>query len=95
MTNKFIYKTGIILFFVILTNFFSACNNSVPENHDDQYVVIISIDGFPADALWNIEAPIPFIRSLAREGAWAKAMIPSNPTVTWPNHTSLLNFKAS
>ncbi|MCC5907008.1 MAG: alkaline phosphatase family protein [Balneolaceae bacterium] len=90
MANKFIYKTGIILLFVILTNFFSACNNSLPETHDEHYVVIISIDGFPANALWNIEAPIPFIRSLAKEGAWAEAMIPSNPTVTWPNHTSLV-----
>lgn len=56
----------------------------------DRYVIIISIDGFPADALWNIEVPIPFIRSMALNGAWAQAMIPSNPTVTWPNHTSLV-----
>jgi predicted AlkP superfamily pyrophosphatase or phosphodiesterase len=56
----------------------------------DQYVLIISIDGFPADALWDKKVPIPAIRSLAREGAWARGMRPSNPSLTWPNHTTLV-----
>lgn len=56
---------------------------------DERYVVLISIDGVPASALWNQDIPIPTIRSLAREGVWAEAMVPSTPTKTWLNHTSL------
>ena len=56
------------------------------ENH----VIIISIDGFPADLLWDQKAPIPNIRSLAREGTWATGIRPSNPSLTWPNHTSMV-----
>ncbi len=62
----------------------------IPALNDDQYVVIISIDGFPADALWDKKVPIPTIRSLARAGAWSSGMRPSNPTLTWPNHTTLV-----
>jgi predicted AlkP superfamily pyrophosphatase or phosphodiesterase len=56
----------------------------------DRHVVLISIDGFSAQALADPQLAVPHLRSLAREGAAAKAMIPVNPTVTWPNHTSLI-----
>ena len=53
-------------------------------------VVVISIDGFPAYALENSRLPIPTLRRLMKEGAWASRMTPINPTVTWPNHTTLV-----
>src|SRR5580692_5539711 len=53
-------------------------------------VVVISLDGFPAYALEDPRLPIPTLRKLAREGAVAAAMQPVNPTVTWPNHTTLV-----
>jgi predicted AlkP superfamily pyrophosphatase or phosphodiesterase len=53
-------------------------------------VVVISLDGFPAYALADSRLPIPTLRKLAREGAAATAMEPINPTVTWPNHTTLV-----
>ncbi len=52
-------------------------------------VVVISLDGFPAYALDDPRLPIPTLRKLAREGAVASSMRPVNPTVTWPNHTSI------
>ncbi|MCH8557534.1 MAG: alkaline phosphatase family protein [Balneolia bacterium] len=57
----------------------------------EHYVVIISIDGFSAQALWDHRVPAPVIRSLAREGAWAEGLVPSNPSLTWPNHTTLIS----
>ena len=33
---------------------------------------------------------MPILRSLAAHGAVAKAMEPINPTVTWPNHTTIV-----
>lgn len=62
------------------------------QNTDaEHYVVIISIDGFSAQALWDHRVPAPVIRSLAREGAWAEGLVPSNPSLTWPNHTTLIS----
>jgi predicted AlkP superfamily pyrophosphatase or phosphodiesterase len=54
------------------------------------HVVIISLDGFPGWALDDQSLPVPTLRRLASRGAIARAMRPVNPTVTWPNHTSLV-----
>jgi predicted AlkP superfamily pyrophosphatase or phosphodiesterase len=56
----------------------------------DRMVILIRLDGFPAYALNDPKIPLPTLRRLMREGASAKAMMPVNPTVTWPNHTSMV-----
>ena len=56
-----------------------------------RHVVIISIDGFPAYLLNDVRQPLPTIRRLAATGAAAEGMHVSNPSVTWPNHTSLVS----
>ena len=53
-------------------------------------VVLITIDGFPARALKDPRLPMPTLRKLQQQGAYAEAMQPINPAVTWPNHTSLI-----
>lgn len=55
-----------------------------------EHVVIICIDGFPAYLLNEPQAPIPNVRRLAREGVAAEGMRVVNPSITWPNHTSLV-----
>jgi hypothetical protein len=60
------------------------------QGSDDRYVVIISIDGFPGWALRDEQIPLPNIRQLARDGASARGMTPSTPSVTWPNHTTMV-----
>src|SRR5665213_1632947 len=57
---------------------------------DDRHVVIITMDGFPAYLLTDPRAPIPTIRKLAAGGATADGMHVVNPSVTWPNHTTLV-----
>jgi predicted AlkP superfamily pyrophosphatase or phosphodiesterase len=54
------------------------------------HVVIISLDGFGAWALDDPFLPVPTLRRLAAQGAVARGMRPVNPTVTWPNHTSIV-----
>ena len=54
------------------------------------HVVVISLDGFPAWALDDPYLPVPTLRALAAGGTAAKAMRPVDPTVTWPNHTSMV-----
>lgn len=53
-------------------------------------VVIVSIDGLAADYLEDPRADLPTLRRMAQEGARAKSMQGVFPTVTWPNHTSMV-----
>jgi predicted AlkP superfamily pyrophosphatase or phosphodiesterase len=61
-----------------------------PSQSPSRHVVLISLDGFPSWALDDPYLPVPTLRRLAARGAMAKGMRPVNPTVTWPNHTSLI-----
>jgi predicted AlkP superfamily pyrophosphatase or phosphodiesterase len=63
-----------------------AAQRQASGNH----VVIISLDGFAGWALDDPYLPAPTLRRLAKQGATAKGMIPVNPSVTWPNHTSMV-----
>jgi predicted AlkP superfamily pyrophosphatase or phosphodiesterase len=66
----------------------SATAAEIPAK--DRMVVMITVDGFPA-WIWNDPfLPMPTLRKLAAEGAVAKGMRVSNPSVTWPNHTTLV-----
>src|SRR5687768_1390291 len=57
----------------------------------DRHVVVISIDGLPAYLLDDPRASLPVLRGLIARGAVARAgMGVSNPSVTWPNHTTLM-----
>lgn len=59
------------------------------EPMKDRHVVVICVDGLPAYLFDDPIASMPTIRSLGANGVHAKGMTVSNPSVTWPNHTSL------
>ena len=56
----------------------------------DRVVVLISVDGLAGFYFDDPKAEMPNIRRLAEQGASARTMKASNPTVTWPNHTTLV-----
>lgn len=64
--------------------------SSLAQGTQKPLVVVITVDGFPARALENPRLPMPHLRELIRHGVSAKGMIPINPSVTWPNHTTLI-----
>ncbi|RZJ39284.1 MAG: alkaline phosphatase family protein [Chryseobacterium sp.] len=68
---------------VIIPNRF---NN--PEMMDRPYVIMISADGFRYDYAEKYNAEN--LLKLSDEGVRAKAMIPSYPSITFPNHWSLI-----
>src|ERR1041384_1687819 len=71
----------------------AACSSAPPRAMapaGDRLVVLISIDGLPADYLRDPKIHMPTIRKMAAEGATAEGMRCSFPTVTWPNHTTLV-----
>ncbi|HLY72536.1 MAG TPA: ectonucleotide pyrophosphatase/phosphodiesterase, partial [Planctomycetota bacterium] len=55
----------------------------------DRCVIVISLDGFPAYLFEDPRLPAPTLLRMMREGASAQGMTIINPTVTWPNHTTL------
>jgi len=70
-----------------------ASQTPAPPGH---HVVIISLDGFAGWAIDDPHLPVPTLRRLAAGGATARGgMRPVNPTVTWPNHTSMVSGVSS
>ena len=63
---------------------------SLRASDDDPLVLLISVDGLAHFYLDDPKAEMPNIRRLAAEGARAEKMTASTPTVTWPNHTTLV-----
>lgn len=55
----------------------------------DRHVLVVCVDGLPAYLFDDPNAPMPTIRKLAASGFRAQGMVVSNPSVTWPNHTTL------
>jgi predicted AlkP superfamily pyrophosphatase or phosphodiesterase len=53
-------------------------------------VVVISLDAFAAKSLEDPNLPAPTLHRMMQTGAYAAAMQPINPTVTWPNHTAMI-----
>jgi arylsulfatase A-like enzyme len=64
---------------------------SIQVQAAERNVVMILIDGLPAYLLGDPQASLPVIRELAGEGvAAATGMHVSDPSITWPNQTSLV-----
>jgi predicted AlkP superfamily pyrophosphatase or phosphodiesterase len=89
MKRAFLRSAGVVavLFAICVSPSANAQpRSSVSPNH----VIIITLDGFGGWALDDPHLPLPTLRKLAAQGAVAKGMRPVNPTVTWPNHTSIV-----
>src|SRR6478672_2450212 len=56
----------------------------------NRIVVLVSLDGLANFYFDDPKAEMPNLRALAQQGARAKSMMPVIPTVTWPNHTTLV-----
>src|SRR6185436_1230891 len=58
---------------------------------DDNVVVMISVDGLASFYFDDPKCEMPTLHMLAEQGARADGgMLAVLPTVTWPNHTSLV-----
>jgi predicted AlkP superfamily pyrophosphatase or phosphodiesterase len=75
---------------ILLAAAFFAMDSFALEPASDRIVVLISVDGLAHYYLDDPKAEMPTIRELAAEGARASDMKCSMPTVTWPNHTTLV-----
>lgn len=60
------------------------------EATTNQHVLLITVDGLAAFYLEDPAVPLPTLRKLAREGVSAEGLKVSYPSITWPNHTTLV-----
>ncbi|RCS28864.1 alkaline phosphatase family protein [Rhodanobacter denitrificans] len=65
------------------------CARAAPATPSPK-VVVISLDAFGAASLREPQLPAPTLHGLMQRGAYAVSMQPINPTVTWPNHTTMV-----
>src|SRR4051812_35139325 len=87
------YRTlslALALSFNIFLCRFLCASTSAAEASTDRVVVVMSVDGLANFYMDDPAAEMPTIRKLASEGAVAAGMHASDPTVTWPNHTTLV-----
>ena len=59
-----------------------------PDQRDKPYVILVSFDGFRPDYLDRFD--LPNFKRVAQDGARADALLPVFPTLTFPNHYSLV-----
>jgi predicted AlkP superfamily pyrophosphatase or phosphodiesterase len=78
-----------IIAIVLVLGAVSACAAQRQLSAKDRMVVLISLDGFPGFALEDPKQPVPTLRRLIRDGTWSR-MHTVNPTITWPNHTTMV-----
>ncbi len=55
-----------------------------------KHVIFITIDGFRPDFYLDTPWKTPNLRMLARDGAYAKGVTSVFPTMTYPNHTTII-----
>ncbi|MEP6664782.1 MAG: ectonucleotide pyrophosphatase/phosphodiesterase, partial [Verrucomicrobiota bacterium] len=60
------------------------------DSATNHHVIVITIDGCAAYLFNDPRSPIPNLRRIAEDGVVAKGMKVSNPSVTWPNHTTIV-----
>ena len=56
----------------------------------DRVVVVISIDGLPGWEWQDPRLPVPNLWKLVHNGVRASIATTTNPTMTWPSHTSMV-----
>jgi predicted AlkP superfamily pyrophosphatase or phosphodiesterase len=66
----------------------SAASRTAAAPTGDEFVILISIDGMPADMVGT--GATPTVDAIAAEGVRAAWMTPSQPTLTFPNHYTLV-----
>src|ERR1700751_6116209 len=69
---------------------FAFVLNSHAAFDTNRLVVLVSLDGLAAFYFDDPKAEMPNLHSLAQQGARASSMMAVIPTVTWPNHTTLV-----
>lgn len=72
---------------LVAFSFISSFAQQDPKGH---HVILISVDGFRPEFYLDSNWKAPTIQRLMREGVYAQKVKPVFPTVTYPNHISMI-----
>jgi len=76
--------------FAFLFSFLFLLPNLRAADGPIRHVVLVSVDGLAGSYLNDPRAKMPNLRAIAAQGAQARGMLTSFPSVTWPSHTSIV-----
>src|SRR5690606_41563006 len=76
------------LFALLLLSLLAACTTTAPPAGGQRTVLLISVDGLRADVVGT--GAMPTLDVLADNGVRARWMTPSYPSLTFPNHYTLV-----
>lgn len=85
-------QIAISLIFILFFSLGLAEKSNSPQQINKPVVIMISIDGFRNDYLTKYKPPT--LVKLANEGTSAQGIIPSFPSLTFPNHVTLVTGMA-
>ena len=86
--NRFERRIGVVILFLVLALANAGSADNGERAAAPPTVVLISMDGTrPADLT---EALLPSLVALGRKGARAAALVPVDPSNTFPSHVSLV-----
>ena len=90
-TKKKILISVLIVIAIIIVAIVIAVSTIVIKNRRPTTVLLISIDGFSNAYLSRYnESTMPNLYSLIKDGVKAEYMDPSFPTLTFPNHFTIV-----
>lgn len=92
MLTKKNFALLLVSFFTLLFSLGLGEKANSPEHMKKPIVIMISIDGFRNDYMEKYKPRT--LTKLANEGAHAQGIIPSFPTLTFPNHVTLVTGMA-
>lgn len=78
-------KLGLLIALTLLSSFCYSQEHSAAK-----YVILISIDGFKPDFYLDSAWHAPTLKRLMHEGIYAEGVKPVFPSVTYPNHISMI-----
>src|SRR3954470_4690683 len=80
-------RSGLYRLAVILALAFCAAPAGQHADLEPPILILISVDGWRSDYIDRL--PTPNLKALAARGVRAKAMLPSFPVLTFPNHYTI------
>ena len=88
--NRHAAVLRLVLLVTLFVGWLTGCRTTRTHPAEDEAppLLLISIDGFRADYLDRYEPPT--LTTLAREGVRAEALIPVFPSLTFPNHYTIV-----
>ncbi|MCQ6957245.1 alkaline phosphatase family protein [Mucilaginibacter aquariorum] len=83
-------KRNIYSILIALAVLFGLKENVVAQAPQAKYVILVTVDGFRPEFYLDSNYAMPTVRELMKNGVAAQGLNPVFPSVTYPNHTTMV-----